>query len=99
MAEGYTRITIKLSDYEMRRLICWAKIHGKPKATYAAQIIGSQIESNFDTINAQMANIAKFENISIGELEQHWLQEEKFISLPPDVTPNLGKEDKKQKPR
>lgn len=80
MADGYTRITITLSDYEMRRLICWAKIHGKPKATYAAQIIGARIESNFDAINAQMSNIAKFENISTEELEQRWLQEEKFIS-------------------
>lgn len=85
MADGYTRITITLSDYEMRRLICWAKIHGKPKATYAAQIIGARIESNFDAINAQMANIAKFENISTEELEQRWLHEEKFISLPPDT--------------
>lgn len=33
-----------------------------------------------DAINAQMENIAKFENVSTEELEQHWLHEEKFIS-------------------
>jgi hypothetical protein len=77
MADPF-RITITLSVYEARKLICWAKIHGKPKATYAAQIIGARIESNLQTIHAQMQDIAKHEGISVEELEQRWLKEENF---------------------
>jgi hypothetical protein len=71
-------MTISLSAYEVRKLICWAKIHGKPKATYASQIIGARLESNFDTIRQQMEDIAAFEGISVQELEQRWLREENF---------------------
>lgn len=72
------RITITLSNYEARKLICWAKIHGKPKATYASQIIGSRLESNFDLIKKQMEDIAQREGISAQELETRWLAEENF---------------------
>jgi hypothetical protein len=72
------RITISLSAYEGRKLICWAKIHGKPKATYAAQIIGARIEANLDTIYDQMKDIAEHQGISVQELEQRWLREENF---------------------
>ncbi|MBE9042698.1 hypothetical protein IQ235_18215 [Oscillatoriales cyanobacterium LEGE 11467] len=72
------RITITLSAYEGRKLICPSKIHGKPKATYAAQIIGSRIEANFEEINRQMADIAKREGITVAELEARWLAEENF---------------------
>ena len=73
------RITITLSNYEARKLICWAKIHGKPKATYASQIIGSRLESNFDLIKKQMEDIAQREGISAQELETRWLAEENFV--------------------
>ena len=79
MAESL-RITISLSAYEARKLICWAKIHGKPKATYASQIIGARIEANLDTINAHMQDIARFEGISVEDLERRWLEEENFLS-------------------
>lgn len=72
------RITITLSSYEARKLICWAKIHGRPKATYASQIIGSRIEANLESICAQMQDIADHEGISIQELERRWLTEEDF---------------------
>lgn len=72
------RITISLSAYEARKLIAWAKIHGRPKATYAAQIIGSRIEANIETIKAQMEDIARYEGVSVEELERRWLDEEKF---------------------
>lgn len=77
--EDGTRITISLSAFELRKLTCWAKIHGKPKATYAAQIIGARIEANLQTIREQMSDIAAFEGISIEDLERRWLKEEKLI--------------------
>jgi hypothetical protein len=91
MADPF-RITITLSAYEARKLICWAKIHGKPKATYAAQIIGARIESNFESIRTQMQDIAAREGISVEELEQRWLKEEDFNEKPP--SPSKGKGDK-----
>lgn len=77
MAKIY-KFTIQLSEFEMRKLICWSKAHGKPKATYAAQIVGSRVESNIAVIDQMMADIAKHEGISVEELEQRWLTEEKF---------------------
>lgn len=72
------KFTIQLSEFEMRKLICWAKAHGKAKATYAAQIVGARVESNIGTIAEMMGDIAKYQGISIEELEQQWLTEEGF---------------------
>ena len=79
MAKTY-KFTIQLSEFEMRKLICWSKAHGKAKATYAAQIVGARVESNITVIDQMMADIAKHEGISIEELEQGWLVEEGFSS-------------------
>lgn len=68
-----TRITISLSAFEMRKLTCWAKAHGKPTATYAGQVIGARVEANIATIDQMMADIAKFEGIEVEELEKQWL--------------------------
>lgn len=57
----------------MRKLICWAKAHGKPAATYAAQIIGARIEANIDTIDKMMGDIAEFEGINKEQLQKQWL--------------------------
>ncbi|NEQ64518.1 MAG: hypothetical protein F6K21_03250 [Symploca sp. SIO2D2] len=71
------RITISLSAFEYRKLICWAKAHGKPAATYAGQIIGARIEANISTIDEMMRDIAKFEGIGVEDLEQQWLDFDK----------------------
>lgn len=78
MAKTY-KFTVQLSEFEMRKLICWAKAHGRPRATYAAQIVGARIESNIGVIDQMMADIAKHEGISVEELEQRWLNEERFF--------------------
>ncbi len=77
MAKTY-KFTIQLSEFEMRKLICWSKAHGKAKATYAAQIVGARVESNIAVIDQMMADIAKHEGITIEDLEQRWLTEEGF---------------------
>jgi hypothetical protein len=77
MARIY-KFQIQLSETEMRWLICWAKIHGKPKATYAAQIIGARTEGNIRDIREMMKDIARYEGISTDELESRWLEEENF---------------------
>lgn len=79
MAKVY-KFTIQLSEFEMRKLICWAKAHGRPKATYAAQIIGARVESNIGVIGEMMADIAKDQNITVAELEKLWLEEENYYS-------------------
>lgn len=80
MADTY-RMTISLSAFEMRKLICWSKTHGKPPATYAGQIIGARIEANIASIDQMMADIAKHEGISQDELERRWLDERRFSSV------------------
>ncbi|NET09100.1 MAG: hypothetical protein F6K16_31230 [Symploca sp. SIO2B6] len=74
------RITIQLSDFEARKLISWSKIHGKPKATYAGQIIGSQIELNAQLIDYLIESQAKSEGITSEELEKRWLEEEGYFA-------------------
>lgn len=64
---------INLSEYESRLLTCWAKIHGRPRSTYAAQIVGARLEANVDLIKRQMADIAAFEGVSVEDLEKQWL--------------------------
>ena len=73
MQDEPCKVTITLSAFEMRKLWCWAKAHGKPAATYAAQIIGARIEANIGTIDQMMVDIAEFEGISKEQLESRWL--------------------------
>lgn len=77
MAKVY-RITIQLSEAEMRNLSLWARWHGKPKATYAGQIIGSRIEANMSNINELLEDEAKIQGCTIDELKQRWLSEESY---------------------
>lgn len=66
------RITVSISGYEYRMLKYWSKIHAKPTATHASNILGSQVETNFRTINDQMKLIAEQEGISIEDLRKRW---------------------------
>lgn len=60
----------------------WGKIHGKPKATYASQIIGARLEANVEVIDRGMQDIAQQEGISVTQLEQRWVEEETRNSQP-----------------
>jgi hypothetical protein len=77
MAKAY-RITIQLSEAEMRNLIFWARWHGKPKATYAGQVISARIEANIPVINGLLEDEAKAQGCTVDELKQRWLSEENF---------------------
>lgn len=75
MPEEIYRITIQLSEAEMKKLKLWAKWHGKPKASYAGQIVSARLEANVDTINKLVADEARVRGISTEELEKQWLQD------------------------
>lgn len=77
MAKVY-RVTIQLSEAEMRNLIFWARWHGRPKATYASQIISSRIEANIPAIHGLLEEEAKAQKCTVEELKQRWLNEENF---------------------
>lgn len=77
MAKSY-RITIQLSEAEMRNLIFWARWHGKPKATYAGQIISARIEANVPMINGLLEDESIAQGCTVEELKQRWLAEESF---------------------
>lgn len=72
------RITIQIPSFIARKLICWSKAHGKPKATFASQIISARVEANVETIDKLMQDIAAYEGVSAKELEIRWLEEENF---------------------
>ena len=69
MAEDNVRFSITLSPYDFRKLKLWAKLRGRPPAALAAQIIAARLETNFESINQQLAEYARYKNISIEELE------------------------------
>lgn len=77
MAKAY-RITIQLSEAEMRNLICWSKWHGRPKAAFAGQIVAARIEANVPIINGLLEDEAKATGCTVEELRQRWLREENF---------------------
>lgn len=69
MAEDNIRFSITLSPYDYRKLKLWAKLRGRSPAAFAAQIIAARIEANFESINQQLEEYARYKNISIEELE------------------------------
>lgn len=72
------RLTITLSEFTGRKLICWAKARGKTKTAYAASLVEEGIEQNIGKIEALMEDIARYEGISLEELETKWLKDEGF---------------------
>jgi len=68
-----TRILIQLSEADTRLLTLWAKVHGRPRSTFAAQIVASRVEANLDIIKKQVAEYASAKGISVNELESQWL--------------------------
>ncbi|NJN07560.1 MAG: hypothetical protein HC815_06035 [Richelia sp. RM1_1_1] len=71
-----TRLTITISKYNYKKLLHWAKIHGKQPTAFAGQIISSRLEANTSLIKEQVADMAKSENISVEELEERWQEED-----------------------
>ncbi len=70
------RFQISLSQYENRMLRLWARLHGKPRATYGAQIIGARIEANHRDILSQLEVVAQSRGMTREELEAEWLGDE-----------------------
>lgn len=62
----------------MRNLIRWSKWHGRPKATYAGQVIAARLEANVPTIETLMKEQAAYEGITVEDLDKRWLAEEDF---------------------
>jgi len=74
-SEENLRIQITLSPDEAKALKLWAAYHGKPPATYAAQIVASRIESNLDLIDRLVERAARSRGITVEELEKDWLSD------------------------
>ncbi|NEO86457.1 MAG: hypothetical protein F6J87_19685 [Spirulina sp. SIO3F2] len=75
MSNDSKRLLITISDYDERMLTFWAKLHGKPKSTYAGHLVAGQIEAKAPAIRTEMEYVAKTEGISVEELESRWLGE------------------------
>ena len=76
MAEQPNRIAITLSPYELRMLKMWAALHGRPPATYAAQIIGARIEGNAELIRREIGEMARMEGVTVEEIEARIIGED-----------------------
>jgi hypothetical protein len=73
MAAELTRIVIQLSEADTRLLDLWARLHGRPRSTYAAQIVSARLEANADLIRKEVADYAQSQGKSFSEIEREWL--------------------------
>ena len=80
------KITIQLSEFDLRMLILWAKLHGRTKALYASQIISARTEANFDLIKKLVEDEARERGITPKDLERQWLIEGGFYSTEEEQT-------------
>jgi predicted transcriptional regulator len=71
------RTNIKLSDYIAKKLTLWAALHGRTPGVFASQILSSRVEANFDLIEKQLEEAARYRGITVEELEIQLLQEAK----------------------
>lgn len=67
-SEENIRINITLSRYDYHRLKLWCKIRGRTPAAFAGQLVSSAIEANFDLINAQAADYAKWQKRTLEDM-------------------------------
>lgn len=67
---------IQLPDWYERKLKLWAALKGTNRATLAANILQTVIESNWSEVEKEMQAIAKYQNMTVEELEREWLDEE-----------------------
>ncbi|NEO34480.1 MAG: hypothetical protein F6K36_29590 [Symploca sp. SIO3C6] len=70
--EDNIRVNISLSPNDVRRLRYWARLHGKTHTAYAAQVIATRIEENFEALEKQLAELAKRKGISVEQLKDEW---------------------------
>ena len=68
------RTNITLSSYIDRRLALWGALHGRTPGVFAAQIVSSRVEANFDLINKQLEDAARAKGITVEELEAELLK-------------------------
>ncbi len=73
MAKNESRVMVTLSPFAWRNLTLWAALHNKPKASYAAQILESRIESNAGLIEELLQREARHRGVTIEELEAEFL--------------------------
>jgi hypothetical protein len=67
---------ITLSDFARRTLYLWAKLHDKPRATYASQIVEARCEANYEMIVRLIEGEARRRGQTGDELIEEWLAED-----------------------
>ena len=80
MAREGLRLTITLSDFATRKLICWCRSHDKSKTGFAASLVETAIENNLELIDSLVRDIAEYEGTDPITLEKKWMSEENYPS-------------------
>ncbi len=68
MPNDPVQFTIRLPLLYERRLRLWAMLKGTTRANLAANVIQARIESNLDSINRDLEELAKIEGKTVEEL-------------------------------
>ena len=69
------RLGVTISPYDLHRLKIWSMLHGRSPTTYAAQLISTQIEENFEVINKQLEDYAASQKKTVEEILASMQQE------------------------
>jgi hypothetical protein len=67
------RFNLQLPEWYDRRLRLWAKYKGTAKATLAANILQSRIESNWVEVEKGIEEVARSKGMTREQLEAEWL--------------------------
>jgi len=67
------RFGIQLPENYDRKLRLWAKLKGTSRATLAANIVQSRIESNWAEIEKELEFVAGYKKVSVEDLERDLL--------------------------
>ena len=85
MASKIYRLTIQLSEAEFRLLEDWSNWHGRPRSTFASQIIGSRLATNSALIKELVRDEAERQEITIQELRSRWAAKGNTVELQEDL--------------
>ena len=66
--EENIKVGLTISPYIHQRLRIWGMIHGKSPTAYAAQIISTTVEANFENINKQLEDYARARGLTVEQV-------------------------------
>ena len=69
------RYTVQFAESQDRWLRLWARLNGRPPATFISQVVSARLEANLATILDGVEKTAIVQGVTRDELIASWLEE------------------------